>query len=248
MPLIQEFWKYSITMKIILIIIALIVAIIGIYKKDTWPLWATFGLSALLLIGALFQVIVERREAKAAARLKYAGTLESLSRILLSKKENIMPSIELGNGGTIFSFSKNPASIEFLKDNEIKVVVVDGQVKVSTIVRNSSGIIVAELLENEWKVNQNNSFDRNYSKNAIEVKDNTGDIVLQIKLINDRIQFQGKFYDGKGNGFSLGGSKDIDGGVMEFTGPKYPKLMLKIEPIFQYPSDNHLGQFRDSIK
>ena len=51
-------------MKIILVVIAVIVAVIGIYKKDSWPLWATLGVSGLLLIGAIVQVAVEIREAK----------------------------------------------------------------------------------------------------------------------------------------------------------------------------------------
>ncbi|NCO67705.1 MAG: hypothetical protein COY75_01380 [Nitrospirae bacterium CG_4_10_14_0_8_um_filter_41_23] len=235
-------------MKIILVVIAVIVAVIGIYKKDSWPLWATLGVSGLLLIGAIVQVAVEIREAKEAAKLKYAGTLEQRSRVLLSTRENAVPKMELGDGGTIFAFTgpQGQPLFKIFDDNALIIIIDDGQVKVSTIIRNKAGTAVAELINNEWKVNKNNTFDRNYSKDAIEVKDNTGDIVLQVKVLDDRIQFQGKFYDSNGKGVALGKHESGKGGIIEMTGTRHPQLEMKIEPIFQYPSDNHLGEFRDT--
>ena len=44
-------------MKILLIVIALIVALLGVYKKDTWPLWVTLGISGLFIIGAIVQIV-----------------------------------------------------------------------------------------------------------------------------------------------------------------------------------------------
>jgi hypothetical protein len=235
-------------MKIILVVIAVIVAVVGVYKKDTWPLWATLGISGLLLIGAIIQVAVEIREDREAAKLKYAGKLEPPLRVLLSTRKNVVPKMELGDGGAIFAF-RGPEGTPLFKifdDNALTIIIDGGQVKVSTIIRDKTGTTVAELINNEWKVNKNTAFDRNYSKDALEVKDNTGDIVLQVKVLEDRIQFQGKFYDSNGNGFALGKHESGKGGIIEMTGAKHPQLQMKIEPIFQYPSDNHLGELRDT--
>jgi len=231
-------------MKIVLIAIAFVVALLGVYKKDSWPLWLTLGISGLLLIGAILQIAIEIREGKEAAKLKYVGTLEPKSRVLLSTRDNVTPKIELGDGGTIFSFAgpQGQPLFKIFDDNSLTVVIDGGQVKVSTLIRDKSGSAVAELINNEWKVNRNNTFDRNYSKDALEVKDNSGDIVLQVKVLNDRIQFQGKFYNSQGNGVALGKHDSGQGGVIEMTGANHPHLKLKIEPIFQYPSENHLGE------
>jgi len=233
-------------MKIALIVIALTVALVGIYKKDAWPLWATLGISALLLAGAIIQMAVEIREDKEKAKSKYAGTLESRSKILLSIQDNAVPKLELGDGGTIFAFAgpQGQPLFKMFDDNSLTVIVDEGRIKVSTIIRDRTGVAVAELINNEWKVNKNSAFDRNYSKDALEVKDNSGDIVLQVKVVADRIQFQGKFYDSKGNGVAIGKHSSGQGGIMEMTGPNRPQIEMKIEPIFLYPSDNHLGEFR----
>ncbi len=84
-------------------------------------------------------------------------------------------------------------------------------------------------------------WDRNYSQNALEIKDNTGDIIFQIRLIENRVQLQAKIYDSNGNGIGIHG--DEKGGYIELTGINHPVLNFKIEPIFKYPSDLHLGEF-----
>jgi len=236
-------------MEIVLIVIALVVALIGVYKRDSWPLSVTLGISVLLIIGAIVQIVIEVRESKDAAKSKYAGTLEPKSKVLLSTTDDINPKIELGDGGTIFSFAgpQGQPLFKIFNDNSLTIILDRGQVKVSTIIRDKSGSAVAELINNEWKVNRNCAFDRNYSNDALEVKDNTGDIVLQVKVLQDRIQFQGKFYDNRGNGVAFGKHESGQGGIIEQTGTGHPNLELKIEPIFLYPSENHLGEFAKKI-
>ena len=95
-------------------------------------------------------------------------------------------------------------------------------------------------------MNQNTAFDRNYSQEALEVRDAGGDVVLQIRVKEDRVQFAGKFYDNNGRGVPFGkltdGAGNMVGGI-ELTGPGR-ELRLRIEPLFRYPSDQHLGEYR----
>ena len=99
-------------------------------------------------------------------------------------------------------------------------------------------------------MNPDKSWDRNYSNDALEVKDPSGDIILQVKVVEDRIQFQAKLYDATGRRIGLGKSKGPDGwgGSIEFTGSNRPELKLKIQPLFKYPSDLHLGEYLNDIK
>jgi hypothetical protein len=134
--------------------------------------------------------------------------------------------------------------IKFGEDNQLTIVKENGQVKVSTIIRDRTGRIVAELVRNEWKVNPNNSFDRNYSSDALEVKAGDGDIVLQVKVLPDRIQLQAKFFASNGRGFAFVRSFDPNrpGGMIEVLGNDHPVFLAKIEPMFKYPSERHLGE------
>lgn len=143
------------------------------------------------------------------------------------------------------------------------------RLKVSTKIRDTRGELVAEIVANEWKLRKENLWDRNYDKTALEVRDAKGDVVLQIVLKEDYVQFAAKMYSQDGTGFGMGSAtftqEDIrrheegslkivaaaDGpkevkvgnvtGVLEVRPPGHP-VELVIEPIFQYPSDLHLGE------
>jgi hypothetical protein len=117
------------------------------------------------------------------------------------------------------------------------------QVLVSTIIRDRSGAVVAEIVRNEWKVNSGNVWDRNYSRNALEVRGPTGDVVLQVRLVKDRVQLQAKIYTSEGLGMALV-KVPGRGGAIEYGRPNQP-LESIISPIFKYPSDLHLGELVD---
>jgi len=156
--------------------------------------------------------------------------------------------MEFGDSGAVFVFGGKPGTplLKFAEGNALTIVIEDGQLKVSTLIRDKSGQVVAELVKNEWKVNRNQTWDRNYSKNALEVKDNTGDIVLQIKLVEDKVQFQAKIYDSSGRGVAIGkvlGPEGWGGGI-ERIEPNRP-VLINIKPMFKYPSDLHLGELAD---
>lgn len=230
-------------MKIILVLITCILAVIGWFKRDTVPLYITVIVVTLFILATVVQIIAKIRDKRDKEKTKYAGTLKPEPKILLSVENKIYPELELGDGGTIFSWRgrENEPLFKIFKDSHITISIDDRQLKVSAKIKNRNGVI-AELTKNEWKINPNNLFDRNYSRNALEVKDNTGEIVLQIKHIGDRIQFQSKFYDDDGNGFGIGKRPSGKGGIIEITGINHPQLELKIEPMFKYPSDLHFGK------
>ena len=69
---------------------------------------------------------------------------------------------------------------------------IDGIVKVSTYITDDEGNLIAELVRNEWKVAPPpRTWDRNYSKDALEVRDGKGAVILQVRAFSDQIQIQG---------------------------------------------------------
>lgn len=179
-------------------------------------------------------------------RTAFSGELKAKEQILISAKDHVWPKVEFGDSGAIFLFAgpQNSPLITFSEDTKLTIIREEERVKVSLTIRDKSGRIVAELLKNEWKVNQQNSWDRNYTSDALEVRDPTGDIVLQVRALSDRVQLQAKFFDSTGRGFAFGkviGPQGVGGGI-EFTGPDNPQLQMKFEPLFKYPSSSHLGE------
>ncbi len=202
-------------------------------------------LTALGGYGAyVFGKRVDREKEAPAA---YSGELRANEEILFSGPNHVWPKIEFGDSGAILMYTGPEGSPLFRIGEETGLTIVrEGrQVKLSTIIRDQNGRVVAELVKNEWKVNPHNSWDRNYTADTLEVKDPTGDIVLQVRALPDRIQLQAKFYEATGRGVGFGAIRGPDGqwgGGIELTGSAHPRLTLRIAPLFKYPSDRHLGE------
>jgi hypothetical protein len=100
---------------------------------------------------------------------------------------------------------------------------------VSTTVRDSEGHIVAII-----------------DKNAFEVLDSSLHVVLQLRILKDRVQVQGEWWDNQGHGLRmvkpLKPTKEVGALVMPL-GPGNKKNDSLIKPIFKYPSKHHWHEF-----
>jgi hypothetical protein len=159
-----------------------------------------------------------------------------------------LPKLELGDSGAILMWGgpEGEPILKLFDDCNLTIGIENGDVVLSTVIRDEKGETIAELVRNEWRVNPQKAFDRNYAKGAIEVRDATGDVVLQARLREDRVQLSAKFRDAEGNAVGIGKIRGPDGkvgGAIEFTGRDHPRLTLEIMPLFRYPSDLHLGEY-----
>ncbi len=117
-----------------------------------------------------------------------------------------------------------------------------GNVIISTVVRDRNGNLIAEIIENKWRVsNQSNlSWDKNYKKDMLEVLDGRGRVVLQVKLFTNGIQLQGEWYREDGRRVRFQAFSD-QGGVT-ILGP-FGRDDPPIQNRFKYPSSEHWGEF-----
>lgn len=259
-------WPYIIT----IVSTAGIALITGLIIKDIPREWKVV-IATLIIITVVGQVFAIRAEQQRQQIAKYSGILEGPALTLLSPRQDIYPKLKLGNSSALFIWqgSQGQPILRMFEDNELIIWIEDGRLKVSTQIRDCHGDLIAEIIGNEWRLRKDNLWDRNYDKNALEVRDTEGDVILQIILTEDYIQFAAKMYSRDGAGFGIGSKtltqEDImrhdeesviiiaasDSpkevrvgdvvGVMEPRPPGQP-LELVIEPIFRYPSDLHLGE------
>lgn len=244
----------------IIIFFGLIFVIIKIVKPVKVPKCLRYIMIVIAVILAAFEFVERINQTKQESIEKYSGVLKSESFLLVSSDPSTFPKLEIGDSGAFISKlgDKNIKFIsKLLEENNFKIEYENRQIKVSMTIRERGGKVVAEIVKNEWKLNRKELWDRNYSKNALEIKDPYGDIVLQVKLVKNRVQLQGKFYGRIGKYFGL---PNCDGVEIwkDKSNKKYPGCItikvvglaseLKIDPIFKYPSDHHLGEFIESQK
>lgn len=145
----------------------------------------------------------------------------------------------LSVGNTRFAINGIDGAI--FRDGELPLLslrATNGQLLVSTVIFDSRGDMVAELKDNEWSVNKNAAYDRNYTSNALECRDNRGNVVLQVVSLGDTVHVAGVFRCRTGKSLTLAPAES--GAEMEFSPPN-KESTLKIRPIFDYPSSLHFG-------
>jgi hypothetical protein len=122
---------------------------------------------------------------------------------------------------------------------------------ITTTVRDRSGNLVVDIERNHWKVYPPYCSDKNYTKSAIEVKDNSGHVLLQLKFAEGnrttppRIQVQGEWWNDEGKGLRIVKGADGHGYVVRLV-PQNQHNEALIREIFQYPSHYHWGEFGGS--
>ena len=218
-------------------------------RTKTNKIWRTI-LIALLIISTVITIIIVYFDHKTSATYEVQiknlqGRIETLrssgiigDKIIVDSSKNLFPKIQIGDKGP---FSQGDFGI--FKKRGLEVKLIKGQIYVSISVADSQGNIIAEVKDNEWKTSQS-SLDKNYSCDSFEVRDAKGKVVLQIRLKENVLQFQGILYDPEKNLFWIIAQRERDGRMDGFIEVQEPgkSFSYAILPIFKYPGDEHLGE------
>jgi hypothetical protein len=170
---------------------------------------------------------------------------------------NPLPVIQIGPeaDGTRFNWAGPEGQPEFKFFGETtQVRKVDGKTLVSTRVRDQSGAVVVDIEDNKWRVSPEPhvSWDKNYTKNALEVMDGRGRVVFQVIVFSDSARIQGEWWTEDKRGMRLLRPFPFD---RKKTGPVFVVLTPtshpsdpRIGPMFKYPSSEHWGEFADWVR
>lgn len=187
----------------------------------------------------------------------YSGTLAAKAGTIFSSDgTSKIKTIEVGKTGTTFTIERQgkygALIFPFLTEAQFKIENIGGKSKVSTQIADRSGNIITELRRNEWKVAPPpGTWDRNYTDDALEVINAQGKVVLQVKVLPDRLQLQGEWWaptcalrvivEGPACGIRLLQIPEAYNAQIQFLPPERPNAH-QIRRMFEYPSDLHLGE------
>ena len=226
--------RVKMSLSILLLILTFVIALLGLiaqrYYKDRIPKWLFIALVSLLLISFLANVHQTQQDELKAEYLKNSGTLSGK----LENQSIIYPSISLGSAEFVWQ-GEQGEPIFIIGNDSLKIWIENSELKLSTVLRDQDGKIVAKIEANEWQVNPNLIFDRNFDDKALEVINEKGEVILQAVFDGKTVQFCGKFYREDGWQIALGNN------YMEFR-PPGEKVQLTFTPIFKYPSAEYPGQ------
>lgn len=136
----------------------------------------------------------------------------------------------LSKDGVVFSEGEDPL---------LAIRLLDGKLLVTAKVRDTSGALIAEMNDNEWKHQQRPAiFDRNYTQDVLEIRDKAGQVVLQVANLGNTIDVSAVFHCRSGWTYKVG---RLPGGSGVELRPPGERLRTEITPICSYPSESHLG-------
>jgi hypothetical protein len=214
----------------LLILLALFIAVLGLFKdhlsKDNPPTWLHIILLVCLIFVAGLQIFNKYQSEKEDLYKKYSGKIIGAQ----------IQYPALKNGDAIFSPAENYTGPLFkIGEDPIQVWVDEGVLKLTATIRDENGDIIAQIIGNDFIIKPGLIFDRNFDERAIEVINSKGDVILQVQMEPDGIQFAGKFYLKDKSQFAIGYN------ILEIR-PPGDELQVKFRPIFKYPSYEHRGE------
>lgn len=173
---------------------------------------------------------------------RHFGEITPNRKLLFGPNKAAKAMIEIGDSTTNFSFGELGGKFP-LATMGLTVEVIRGRIMISTSVTDQDGKVVAEILRNQWRAPPPRAWDRNYSRDAVEVKNDKGDVVLQVVALPDRVQIQAEWWEDAEKGYRLVSPAPGAGAAICVFGKKFrPAQAPKIRPLFAYPSEKNLGK------
>jgi hypothetical protein len=121
----------------------------------------------------------------------------------------------------------------------LSIRLLNGKLLVTTRVRDANGSLIAEMSDNEWTHQSKPAiFDRNYTENALEIRDSAGRVVLQVADLGNTINVAAVFHCKNGWTYLVG---PLAGGSGVELRPPGEPLTSQIPTICDYPSELHFG-------
>ncbi|HET6330031.1 MAG TPA: hypothetical protein VFF76_04510 [Holophagaceae bacterium] len=159
---------------------------------------------------------------------------ESASSGKLEKSPKTLP-VRIGFSGTLIAPWDEGKPIVTLDDEGILFPKIqNGRLSIDCKLYNKKGELLAKIENNKWKVNPNKIFSYNFKNDALEVTDESGDVVLQLIFEGGELRFQGKFYGRRGSGiaFYTGGGVQKPDAENNFSAQIPPIFDISGERIF----------------
>lgn len=224
--------------------------VLWMLRENPWPVW----IGSSLIAAGVFVMLAYYFTPEAVP--SFSGILKpQKSFLIMGKHKNPKRTMEIGSSGSAITFSgaASESLMSFFNRYDLTIESIDGELKVSTKVADEDGNIVAELVRNEWRVAPPpRTWDRNYTQDALEVIDPKGNVILQVRILPDRVQIQGEWLapraakeSGEIYGVKLVASPELadPGGWMVLYGPASPRERSpQIKKMFVYPSETHFGE------
>jgi len=120
-------------------------------------------------------------------------------------------------------------------------------IKVSAKILSSDGKLAVQITDNEWEINPNTVYRKNFDKRGLEVIDNHGLPVLQVDLLDKHTLTVAGFFESEGNAICVTDTGFLRVPLSEVNehSAQMASMLKSQDLMFRYPADKHFGQRTD---
>jgi len=161
-------------------------------------------------------------------------------------KQHGFPMLQVGGTTWVMTPDGVADIFPFFRDSGVRIEWGYKGPLLTTPVRDRNGNLLAEITRNHWRIYPLYCADKNYRKDALEIKDSAGHVVLQVRILPDRIRLQGEWWDTQGNGIRLLSPPNPTpsaGSIVIPLNRQNQHIESLIQPMFEYPSKDHWQEF-----
>jgi hypothetical protein len=197
----------------------------------------------IIILGAVIETAALYPFWKEEQALALEGDLVGAGPAIRDGQSHGFPPLQIGKTTIWMAPDGTPDIMPFFKDSGVRIEWGYKGPLLTTPVRDRNGNLLAEIVRNHWRVYPQYCADKNYNKEALEIKDSAGHIVLQAKILPTRIELQGEWWNTEGKGIRLAapelGAPASSGAEISYLGKQQQHLESSIRPIFEYPGKDH---------
>lgn len=155
--------------------------------------------------------------------------------------------VQIGPAGPIYQLFTGSFSDPLFYNAGVFVEQSNKGPEITTTVRDVDGNLVVKIEKNHWRVYPPYCLDKNYTQDSLEVLDRRDYVVLQVRILPDKVQLQGEWYDDKGNGKQIMATGDPrkQSAILTTLKRGTGVSQERIAEMFMYPSKDHWGEHRD---
>ena len=228
-------------MEYLYLTIATVIAILLVekltVKKAKFKPWSIAGLIFISLTISLFIAYHKRQEEKYKSD---TGILDGS----LNNNKIIYPAISFG--GAVITQKIEDGGKARLFNIDLLVYVKNNQLFLNTTILDTDKKVIAVIVDNQWQVNTNKIFDKNFDDRAIEVKDERNRVALQAEFDGEKVNLYGMFTTDSGTHIVLYpenyNNPKMGAGILLITHKPDTVSSNLIPTLFKYPSMRHKGE------
>jgi hypothetical protein len=154
-------------------------------------------LASLAAAGVWYFFVTKHESLKTST----VGTISTMLKPYYSR--DVSPIIFLGHNIFVLAPPGDVTGEQFRMGDPFRVWTEHGKLMIKATVRDQSGAIVATMQGDEWVVNSNRIFDRNFSRGSIAVLDERGDVAFHVAMCTYGAVLEAKFHGEQGRSFAI---------------------------------------------